>query len=165
MKKTTATFLVFPVLLVATFISGCITPRKPAVNSSAPAQESWKHNVANYEFRLMTDPIFPTATDFVKIEVLLYDISKNPPEPVRGSKISCSATMPDVPGEIHWLANNICYLTETSPGSCGLPPIVFGTGGKWNLDVKAEIPGQEPLSTVFSLNIQGPPWPNNYIPK
>ncbi|OGS17860.1 MAG: hypothetical protein A3J83_08680 [Elusimicrobia bacterium RIFOXYA2_FULL_40_6] len=134
------------------------------VEPSTTTPELWKRGFANYEIRLKLDPEFPSATDYVKIEVFVTDTAQKPPVPVKGAKISCNARMPNVPDKIHWLANNICYLTEHSPGVCSMAPIVFGTGGSWDLLVKAEITEGKIFSAVFPLEVKGPPWPGNYIP-
>lgn len=134
------------------------------VEPSTTTPELWRRQSLNYEIQLKLEPEFPGATDYVKISVAVTDTSKKQPAPMPGAKISCKAIMPNVPGYVQWLAENICYFTETKPGFCEMKPVVFGTGGDWDLVVKAEIPGVNIFSAVFPVTIKGPPWPPNHVP-
>lgn len=127
--------------------------------------ELWKRYFGKYEIQLVLKPESPSATEQVTMEVIINDISQTPPAPVRGAKISCSARMPNVPGHIHTLAKEICYLTEVNPGLCRMEPIVFGMGGDWDLIIKVEISESERFSAVFPIVVKGPPYPPNRVPE
>lgn len=135
------------------------------VEPSTATPELWSRYFAKYEIKLKLNPEFPLATDNVKIEAAVYDVSRNPKEPVTGAKVSANAVMPNTPGYIHWINNNICYFDEVVPGQCEIHSITFGTGGDWDLIVKVEIPGMQVYSAVFPVTVQGPPWPANRPPQ
>ncbi|OGS20586.1 MAG: hypothetical protein A3J83_02775 [Elusimicrobia bacterium RIFOXYA2_FULL_40_6] len=135
------------------------------VESSDTTPELWKRRFSAYEMRLKLDPEFPSATDYVKIDVTVMDLSQKVPVAIRGAKIACIATMPNMPGNVRWMDKSVCYLNEKTPGTCSIESIVFGVGGDWDLIVKAEVNGRKAFTSVFPIEVKGPPWPANYIPE
>ncbi|MBN1384477.1 MAG: hypothetical protein JW983_06350 [Elusimicrobia bacterium] len=174
MKK----FYIYVMFLLVVFLSGCsgikwagslsqaqMNPELFSIREiSNDKPELWKRYFGKYEIRLSVEPESPTATEKVVIDVIVRDISQDPPVPVKGAEISCGARMPNIPGYIHTLSKKFCYLTEVNPGLCRLEPIVFGMGGEWDLVIKTEITEGETFSAVFPIVVKGPPYPPNRLP-
>ena len=182
MNKLSSKAVFLAVSVLAAVFSGCGTmkfsgyPDRAKMNtfSTAPlyrvepstaTPELWSRYFKKYEIKLRLDPEFPSATDHARVEVSVFDVFASPKEPVEGAKISARATMPNTPGYIRWIDNNVCNFNEVHPGYCEIHPIVFGTGGDWDLIVKVEIPGEDTYTAVFPVEVKGPPWPPNYKPE
>ena len=169
-------FKIFKYSLMTILFLGC-TARMPIQQESnaektpvdvhgnqLPKSEPLKrvHQAGNHQLKMKIEPEKPKVGKNINIEFHLTDVSKNPPWPARKALIACQARMTDVPGHIHRLKAHR-YHPENLPGRYQMVPMKFDMGGRWDLVVNVMPDDADEFSTVFPIDVEGPPWPPNYV--
>lgn len=124
----------------------------------------WVRQSGHYAVEMKMSPVLPRVSEDVTIEFIVKNISAQTPEPVSEALMACTARMPNVSGHIHVLESHV-HHPETTPGHYQMHPISFGMGGRWDVLLQLKAPDGYEFYSVFPFNVEGPPWPKNYLPE
>ena len=159
-------------------LSGCATPMPGRVEpwtlnrpSESPYRqmpeaqaEGWVRQSGKYRIQLHMDPASPKVGQNVSVEFLIWDISKSSATPVQGARMACAARMPNVAGHVHVTESHIDH-PEAEPGRYHMHPVQYEMGGRWDVVVQVKAPDGYEFFAVFPIEVEGPPWPPNYMPE
>ncbi len=126
--------------------------------------EDWVRKSGKYRVQMFMEPARPKVGNEVSISFEITDPSSRSIVSVSGALMACTARMPNVPGHIHVMETHTQH-PEIKPGLYQMHPIHFEMGGRWDWVLQVQTPDRYEFFAVFPVDVEGPPWPPNFMPE